>query len=105
MKRNKGQEQLERTIRCMHSKSDQYKTILITSPHLYLVVTRVNYLTAKLWIEWRNSVVKEDKQNPESPLRRTISWLTMNKHYRREETNRILGSTGIDNKGNENISK
>lgn len=90
MKLNEDLKQLKRHIELVHSKNEHnnYKTILVTAPHLYIVVTRVNYSTAKLWIEWRNSIVKENAKY-ESPIKRKITWLTMNRQWRLEQSKEI----------------
>ena len=55
---------LKRHIELLYSKNLQYKTTLSGSePHLYLVVTRVNYLTASHWLERRNKLVNNGKGN------------------------------------------
>ena len=47
-KQGRPYKELESCIRAMHESSGQKKTIILTRKHLYLVVTRVNYLTAIL---------------------------------------------------------
>ncbi len=84
---------LKRHIELLYSKNFQYKTTLEGSePHLYLVVTRVNYLTACLWLEQRNKIVSNGKSGnykgfvdlPAKP-----NWLVMTASFRREENERL----------------
>ena len=77
--------QLEKTIRLVHSKSGLYKTILHTSANFYLVVTRVNYMTANLWLNHYNSI-QLDKTKRISK----VNWLVMLKSYRRDKLNELI---------------
>lgn len=63
----------------------QYKTAIIGRelPHTYVIVTRQNYVTAQLWLNWRNDKVKGRKDFitlPDKP-----NWLVMNKNFRRQQ--------------------
>jgi hypothetical protein len=83
-------EQIKRTIAVTHSKNMEYKTAIRGSAdHFYLVVTRVNYLTAQLWLDRRHKIItgitKGFTELPKKP-----HWLVMNRHFRREEDKRIL---------------
>ncbi len=80
--------QLEKTIRLTHSKSDQYKTILVISPTLYQVVTRCNHHTTKIWFE----IAKEKaKGRFDIELPNKINWLIAMKHYRRKIETKLGG--------------
>jgi len=79
--------QLEKTIRLVHSKSGYYKTTLHNSDLMYNVVTRVNYLTVLLWIEFINPLIKEyNLSNPDKKIELFTkpNWLVMIKSYRRD---------------------
>jgi hypothetical protein len=74
--------QLKKSIQLIHSKNGDYKTVISGSEkHLYLVVTRVNYLTACLWL----NEVKKEKTKIELPAK--PNWLVMNRSFRREFKN------------------
>jgi hypothetical protein len=82
-------EQLKKSVQMIHSKNYEYKTAIKGSkPHLYLVVTRVNYITAQLWLNNRHKVVKMPQKGfielPTKP-----NWLVMAKSFRRDEDQRI----------------
>jgi len=79
-------QELKSHIECVNAS--QYKTILITGPHFYQVVTRVNNLTTKLWMEHVNVILKANKQVKIEQIRR-VEWLTMQKRYRREFQQKI----------------
>lgn len=65
---------------------DKYKTAvyLPETPHLFRIITRVNYLTAQLWLEWRNKQVNDGRKGfvilPDKP-----NWLVMNRYFRRRQ--------------------
>ncbi len=80
MKYTASQHEMRTHIEAVHK--DQFKTILITAPHLYLVVTKVNNLTAKLWIDFINAKIKEMPIKKEQFKR--ITWLVSQKKFRRE---------------------
>lgn len=80
--------ELESHIRVVHAASGHHKTILITGPRLYQVATRVNYLTISLWRNHVNGLIKSNKLAVD-PINR-ISWLVMQKKYRKEFLNEIL---------------
>lgn len=80
--------QLEKTIRLVASKSGLYKTILHSSDFTYNVVTRVNYLTALLWIEHTNTIIKS-KSELNLDLFKKPNWLVMLKTYRRDFINKL----------------
>lgn len=74
-------QQLKKTISVIHSKNNEYKTAIQGSePHLHLVATRVNYLTASLWL----NEVKKLKTNKTEQLPQKPNWLVMVKSFRRE---------------------
>lgn len=75
--------QITKTIELVHSKSGQYKTTLFTNHLFYQVVTRVNYLTALLWIEHVNSIIKVNPQL-QLDLFTKPNWLVMIKSYRND---------------------
>lgn len=77
-------DQLEKTIRLVHSKSGQYKTVLYTSHNMYQVVTRVNFMTVSMWlVHYNASVIDKTKIIPK------INWLVMLKSYRRQKDNEL----------------
>jgi len=80
--------QLTRHIQLIHSKSGQYKTVLNTNETLYNVVTRVNYLTAILWIEYINKIIKVKNHPNILPIPK-INWMYMIKSYRRSLEKRL----------------
>ena len=82
-------EQLTKHIRLVHSKSGLYKTTLKSSELYYNVVTRVNYLTALLWMDYINSILKSNPKIEYEPFKK-VNWLIMIKSYRRDFKNRIL---------------
>ena len=66
-----------------------YKTAIIGSElYLHFVVTRVNYLTATLWLDWRASKIKGHDGFLALPSK--PNWLVMLKKFREEETQRVL---------------
>lgn len=74
--------ELESHIRSVGNSAGQYKTILITGPNFYQVVTRVNNITIRLWIEHINSLIKQLPKGKFDPIQR-ISWIVTQKNYRR----------------------
>jgi hypothetical protein len=74
---------LKRHIQLAHIKNGHYKTTLPVSDTLYSVVTRVNYLTAKIWFDHVNSIIRSNKALKIEPLNK-INWLVMLKSYRRD---------------------
>lgn len=56
-KLTEGQILMKNCIETLHG--NDMKSILVTGKCLYMVVTRVNYSTAKLWLEVRNRRIKE----------------------------------------------
>lgn len=79
MKNEYWYKELKSHIESVNSTS--FKTILITGPHFYQVVTKANHLTTKIWVEWFNGQVKERNIKVE-PIKR-IGWLVSQKQYRR----------------------
>lgn len=75
--------QLEKTIRLIHSKSGHHKTVLHSSDLMYNVVTRVNYMTILLWIEYINTIIKSKPELKLEPFTKP-NWLVMIKSYRRD---------------------
>lgn len=78
---------LKKHIQVYHEKSGNYKTTLIVAPHLYRVVTRVNFLTVKLWMEHVNAEIKTRKLNV--PVIDKVNWMVLNKGYRRDFQKRL----------------
>lgn len=66
-----------------------YKTAIPEGKN-YIIVTRVNYSTAKLWLLWRNQYYK--KGMAELPK---VDWLVMIRNFRRDEEQRIKESLKI----------
>lgn len=67
-----------------------YKTAIVGDiPHTYQVVTRVNYLTAQLWLVYRNSkVVNGSKGFVKLPDAKP-NWLVMVGGFRRMQDRKI----------------
>ncbi len=87
--------QLEKCIRLTASKSDQYKTILVISPTMYQVVTRVNHHTTKIWLE----LAKEKaKVRLDIELPNKINWLIATKYYRRKIEDKLNNKPNDDRK-------
>ena len=65
-----------------------YKTVILWEKPLYSVVTRVNYSTACLWLEWRNKQVNDGRkgfvQLPNKP-----NWLVMVRSFRRMQEKKM----------------
>lgn len=65
---------------------DKYKTAvdIPEEPHLFRIITRVNYLTSCLWLEWRNKQVNDGRKYfvhlPDKP-----NWLVMNRNFKRRQ--------------------
>lgn len=85
-------DQLTKTIQLVHSKSGHYKTVVYSSEILYNVVTRVNYLTVLLWIEYANSIIIDYNKTSEKKIEtfKKPNWLIMIKSYRRDFINKLL---------------
>ena len=85
--------QLKKTISLVASKNFDYKTIIRgSSDHLYLVVTRVNFMTASLWLERRNKIVDNGLGGNHKgfiELSKKPNWLVMTKSFRADENIRI----------------
>ncbi len=75
--------QLKRHIELVHSKVGQYKTILETSDIYYIVVTKVNFSTTKLWVEYINSIIKNNPKARVDSITK-INWLVLLKSYRKD---------------------
>ena len=84
--------QLDSHIKCYHSSSGHRKTILINRKNnfLYLVVTRVNFLTTKIWIEHINNIINEFDKNKFDIQR--FCWLTEQKKYKRDFLKKLNNS-------------
>jgi len=74
---------LKKHIQLTHSKNGHHKTTLTISDTLYSVVTRVNFLSTKLWIDHVNSIIKSNKDLKIDPITK-INWLVLLKSYRRD---------------------
>jgi len=85
--------ELNSHIRCFHASSGNRKTILINreKPILYSVVTRVNFLTTKLWIEYVNEIIKASNQKKIEPQR--FCWLTEQRKYKQNITTELNSIT------------
>ena len=88
---------IKRHIEVYHEKNGHYRTAIpaneplqiaenwtIPAEKLYHVVTRVNYNTTLLWLEWRNKIAKS---KPELKLEQIQKpdWLIRSKWYRRAQ--------------------
>lgn len=82
-------------VKLIHSKGGQYKTTLKTSDTMYLVVTRVNYLVIKLWVDYINEVINDNPTTPKTELITKINWLVMLKSYRRELENKLKNNSKL----------
>ena len=94
MTQSEDKQQLTKTIQLVHSKSGHYKTTLFINPLFYQVVTRVSYLTALLWIEYINPIIKQyNTLNPDKKIELFTkpNWLVMIKSYRRDFVSKING--------------
>ena len=85
--------ELDSHIKCTHASSGHSKTILINrdKPHLYSVVTRVNNLTTKLWIEHVNLITRKLDVNKFETQR--FCWLTEQKKYRSEYLKKVISAS------------
>lgn len=68
---------------------DKYKTAIPDeNPIFYHVVTKVNYLTACLWLQYRNAKVNDGRkgfvQLPDKP-----NWLVMVRNFRRMQDKKM----------------
>lgn len=65
---------------------DKYKTAvgLPEAPGYFLPITRVNYLTSCLWLDWRNKQVNDGRKHfvhlPDKP-----NWLVMTRNFKRRQ--------------------
>lgn len=77
--------ELDSHIKVTGAASGKRNTILINidNPNLYFVVTRVNYLTTILWIEYINKLVGERFE------KRKFGWLTEKRSHKKEFTNKV----------------
>jgi len=67
---------------------DKYKTAIQGSEHnLYMIVTRVNHLTASLWLDYRNKLVNKNKDF--MTLKDKPNWLVMCRNFRRRQDEEI----------------
>lgn len=56
----------------------------------YYIVTRVNYLTAGLWLEWRNKKVNDGRKHfIVLPNKANLHWLIMVGNFRRKQDRMI----------------
>ena len=85
-------DQLTKTIQLVHSKSGQYKTVLYSSETLYNIVTKVNYLTVLLWMEYANLIITKYNKTSEKKIElfKKPNWLIMIKSYRRDFITNLL---------------
>ncbi len=83
IKKDSKNYQLKRHIELVHSKVGQHKTILETSDIYYAVVTKVNFSTTKLWVEYINSIIKSNPKAKVDSITK-INWLVLLKSYRRD---------------------
>ncbi len=90
--------QLKRHIELIHSKAGQYKTILETSDIYYIVVTKVNFSTTKLWVEYINGVIKSNHKIKQEPITK-INWLVLLKSYRRDFKKNLLTKIELSENG------
>lgn len=76
--------ELDSHIKCFYRFAGQRKTILINleKPHLYLVVTRVNFISTQQWIEYVNSIIKTLPKNKVDLQR--FCWLTEQRQYKKQ---------------------
>lgn len=85
----------EREKRIQHIKDwaevyyyPMYKTAILEEPPLYSIVTRVNYLTASLWLKYRNDKVNDKRKGfvylPDKP-----NWLVMVGNFRRMQDKKM----------------
>ncbi len=66
-----------------------YKTAILGSEsHLHLIVTRVNRITAKLWLDNIYSKLMGSSGFPDVPKDKP-NWLIMNRSFRREKDKEI----------------
>lgn len=70
---------------------DKYKTASFhqdEEPYFYFIHTRVNYLTASLWLHYRNSKVNDGRKGfvvlPDKP-----NWLVMVRGFRRMQDKKM----------------
>ena len=74
----------------------QYKTAIIgEKPYLYHIVTRVNYLTSKLWLENVYNNVNGKKGFTDIPKEKP-NWLCMIRQFRREQDIKISNEKKTD---------
>lgn len=67
-----------------------YRTaILGEMPHTFRVVTRVNYSTSCLWLQWRNQQVKNGSKGIVQLPTDKPNWLVMNRYFKRKQERRI----------------
>lgn len=82
-----------------------YRTaILGEKPYLYIIVTRVNYLTACLWLEHRNKKVN-DGQKSFVKLPNKPNWLVMVRNFRRMQDKKMKVLDYLKERKNRNIPK
>lgn len=62
-----------------------YKTAILEEPPLYKIVTRVNYLTACLWMKWRNDQVNDGRKGFVQLPTDKPNWLVMTRNFRRRQ--------------------
>ena len=81
--------ELDSHIKCFYAYNKQRKTILINreTPHFYSVVTRVNYNTTMLWIDYVNEIIKNIGGNKFEKQR--FGWLAEQRNYKKEFTHKI----------------
>lgn len=67
-----------------------YKTAIIGDiPHTFQIVTRVNYLTASLWLKWRNAQVNDGRKGFVLLPTDKPNWLVMVRTFRRMQEKKI----------------
>ena len=86
---------LTKHIELVNSKGGHYKTVLYTSNIYYLIVTKVNFLTVKLWVDYINELIKNNPTTPKTEPINKINWLIMVKSYRRDFENNLINKINV----------
>lgn len=79
-------EHIKEWAKVFYANDKKYKTAICAEEHnMYHIVTRVNYLTSCLWLQWRNEKVNDRRKGFVELPNDKPNWLVMNRGFRRKQ--------------------